>query len=346
VSEPSEFRHRRFRRILRTLTAGVFLLLGIAAAGLWRETRPVTSANGDAAPRVVIIPTGESAWGIGRRLAGAGVVRSDWVVVFVARVLEVADRMQAGEYAVRPTQSVAEIVQIMARGESIQHRVTIPEGYTAAQIAGVLADAGLGNRERFLDLALRGGHRLARPTLADLPGGSLEGYLFPDTYLFSRGLDEASIIGRFLDRFDAKVSPQIREAARVRGLTLHQLLIVASMIEREARVPEERPVIAGVIYNRLNRGMRLEIDATVLYALGNHKPVVTLEDLGVESPYNTYRRVGLPPGPIANPGLASIVAAAAPTDVPFLYYVRKPDGRHHFSRTFHEHLDAVRRYRP
>ncbi len=111
-------------------------------------------------------------------------------------------------------------------------------------------------------------------------------------------------------------------------------------------MPDERPVIAGVIYNRLARGMRLEIDATVLYALGRHKSTLTSADLEVESPYNTYRRGGLPPGPIANPGLASIAAAAAPAEVPFLYYVLTPDGRHHFSRTFQEHMQAVRRYRP
>jgi UPF0755 protein len=117
------------------------------------------------------------------------------------------------------------------------------------------------------------------------------------------------------------------------------------MVEREAQVPDERPVVAAVIYNRLARGMRLEIDATVLYALGEHKSVVTLKDLEVDSPYNTYRREGLPPGPIANPGLAAIAAAASPVDVPYLFYVLRPDGRHHFSRTLPEHLDAVRRYR-
>jgi UPF0755 protein len=111
-------------------------------------------------------------------------------------------------------------------------------------------------------------------------------------------------------------------------------------------VPDERRVIAAVIYNRLSRGMRLEIDATVLYALGEHKPVVTLRDLEVDSPYNTYRREGLPPGPIANPGMAAITAASSPAKVPYLFYVLRPDGRHHFSRTLAEHLDAVRRYRP
>lgn len=345
MSEGQDHRRRRGVCALRIVIAGAaFLTAAVLALGWW-EMRPVAAPGASAAPVTVIIPPGEPAAAIGRRLAGAGLVRSPWTVVAAARLLGVADRLRHGEYALSPSQSAIEMVRILARGESVQHRVTVPEGYTVVQIADVLAAAGLVDRGRFLALALRGGRRFERPTLAGLPSGSLEGYLFPDTYHFTRGLDEAAVVERFLDRFDARVDPALREAARARGLTLHELLTVASMIEREARVPDERPVIAGVIYNRLTRGMRLEIDATVLYALGEHRTVVTFKDLEVESPYNTYRRAGLPPGPIANPGLDSIRAAAAPADVPFLYYVLRPDGRHHFSRTLNEHLDAVRRYR-
>lgn len=267
-------------------------------------------------------------------------------MVAAARLLGVASRLRHGEYALSPAQGALEIVRIIARGESIQHRVTIPEGYTVLQIAQALGDAGLVDRERFVALALRGGKSISHPALRDLPSESLEGYLFPDTYQFTRGWGEEVVLGQFLDRFEERVGPDLRAAASARGLSLHQLLTVASMIEREARLPDERRVISGVIHNRLRLGMRLEIDATVLYALGEHKPVVTARDLEVDSPYNTYRHQGLPPGPIANPGLASIAAAANPADVPYLYYVLKPDGSHHFSRTLPEHLQAVRRYRP
>lgn len=318
--------------------------MGLAGV-IWCLVRPVVPASGAAEPRAVVIPRGATAREVGQRLADAGLVRSPWAVVLVARAVGVAGGLRHGEYALRPTQSAVEIVRAIARGEHVQHRVTIPEGYTVVQVADVLASAGLVGHQRFLDLALRAGRRLAHPTLADLPTNSLEGYLFPDTYQFTRGLDEETVLARLLDTFDAKVGPQIRQAAAVRGLSLHALITIASMIEREAKVPDERPIIAGVIYNRLARGMRLEIDATVLYALGEHREVVTLRDLEVDSPYNTYRRTGLPPGPIANPGLAAIEAAARPADVPYLYYVLRPDGRHHFSRTFEEHLNAVRRYR-
>lgn len=324
------------------MVVGVVFLLAASAGVVWWQVRPV----GEGTARTVVIPPGTTTREIGERLASAGLVRGPRVLMIAALVRGATGRLRHGEYAFAPSQSALEIVDILVRGESILHRVTIPEGFTVRQIADAFTGAGLVDRHRFLDLALRGGRSLARPTLAELPIDSLEGYFFPDTYALPRGLDEAAVIGHLLDRFDAMVGPDVRAAARARGLTLHHLLTVASMIEREARVPGERAVIAGVIYNRLTRGLRLEIDATVLYALGRHKEVLTTADLAVPSPYNTYRHVGLPPGPIANPGLASIAAAAAPADVSYLYYVRRPDGSHQFSRTFQEHRDAVRRYRP
>lgn len=306
------------------------------------EVRPV----GGGASRIVVIPPGASTWQIGERLAQAGVIRSPRALVVAARLRGASGRLRHGEYALAPTQSALHIVDILSRGQGLLHRVTIPEGYTIRQIADALASARLVQRDRFVDLATRRGRSFTRPMLADLPIDSLEGYLFPDTYHLPRSLDEEAVIGAMLDRFDQAVGPSIHAAARARGLTLHQLLTVASMVEREAQVPSERAVIAGVIYNRLAQGMRLEIDATVLYALGRHKDTVTLADLAVDSPYNTYRREGLPPGPIANPGVASMTAAASPIQTPYLFYVLRPDGTHHFSRTLAEHQAAVRRYRP
>jgi UPF0755 protein len=343
VDGVSTSRPRGAGRAGRVAAAGAVCVMLLASV-LWWQIRPVSRV--DARPRTVVIPQGATARTIGALLADAGVARRAWAVVLVARALGVAERLRHGEYALRPDQSTPEIVRLLARGETVRHRVTIPEGSTVAQVADLLAAEGLVDRDRFLALALREGRRIGRPILADLPIDSVEGYLFPDTYDFTRGLDEAAVLGRFLDHLDAKLDPALRTAAAARGWSLHDLLTVASMIEREAQVPDERPVVAGVIVNRLARGMRLEIDATVLYALGSHKAALALRDLDVDSPYNTYRRAGLPPGPIANPGLAAITAAAHPAEVPYLYYVLRPDGRHHFSRTYEEHLRAVRRYRP
>lgn len=318
-------RLRRAVLLAGTAVAGAVFLGAGAAALLWWEMRP---PGGPDRFRTVVVPQGETTWQIGRRLAEARVVRSARAVVVASKLRRVDGRLRSGEYALSPAQSAWQIVGILARGEAILHRLTIPEGYTVTQIADALAEAELADRGRFLDLALRS-----------------EGYLFPDTYLLPRGLGEEALIARFLGRFDAVIGADLREAARARGMSLHQLVTVASMIEREARVPVERAVIAGVIYNRLRLGMRLEIDATVLYALGRHKAELSFADLAVDSPYNTYRNHGLPPGPIANPGLAAVAAAAAPAETPFLYYVLRPDGSHHFSRTLSEHQDAVRRYR-
>ncbi|MBI3998303.1 MAG: endolytic transglycosylase MltG [Armatimonadetes bacterium] len=328
--------------IRRIAVAGV-VFLAAAAGAVWWEVRPV-GGSGD--QRIVLIPHGASTRQIGDRLVEARVVRSRAAFMLALALRQANGRLRHGEYALRPTQSALEIVDVLVRGETVIHRVTIPEGYTARQIADALAREGLVDPDRFLLTALTQARRFARPALPDLPIDSLEGYLFPDTYHLTRGLDEADVIAVLVDRFERAVGADLQAAAQARGLTFHQLLTVASMIEREARVPAERPVVASVIYNRLSRDMRLEIDATVLYALGRHKEVITADDLAVDSPYNTYRYTGLPPGPIANPGLAAIAAAAHPAQTPYLYYVLKPDGSHHFSRTLEEHLAAIRRYRP
>ncbi len=316
---------RRAVLLAGTAIAGAAFLGLCAGALLWCMMRPV---GGPGPARTVVLTPGQTTSQIGAALVQAGLVRSARAVVLAARLQRADGRLRHGEYALDPGQGAWQIVRVLARGEAVLHRLTIPEGFTVAQIADELARTGLGDRGRFLEMAQ-----------------GLEGYLFPDTYLLPRGLGEEAIIERMRARFNDVVGPELRKAARERGLSLQALVTVASMIEREARVPEERPVIAGVIYNRLRLGMRLEIDATVLYALGRHKTELALADLGVESPYNTYRHAGLPPGPIANPGLAAISAAAAPAETPFLFYVLRPDGSHHFSRTLREHQEAVRRYR-
>jgi UPF0755 protein len=331
-------------RIIKSVTAAVSVAGALTAALAWTYLRPADAS--DHRPRTVVIAPGTSTRDIGRRLVEAGLVRHPLVVVAVARALGVAGGLRAGEYAFAPAQGPVQIVRDIAQGASIQHRVTIPEGYTASQIVDVLAEVGLGDRAALTELVTAGAPRLTWGRLTPPPDGRLEGYLFPDTYAFTRGSDEAVVLQRLVDRLAEQLDPTFEAAARRLGLSLHQLLTVASMIERETKVPEERATVAGVIYNRLRRQMPLQIDATVLYALGRHKSVVTLRDLEVDSAYNTYRRSGLPPGPISSPGLSSIQAAAAPADVPYLYYVLKPDGRHHFSRTLEEHREAVRRFRP
>jgi len=326
---------------VRLIAVGLVGALALAGAFVVLTLQPVADRG---AAQVTIIPPGASLREIAGQLRAAGLIRSPLAFIVAARLRGWSGALRHGEYALSPAMSTLEILERLARGDVILHRVTIPEGYTIAQIAATLAAQGLADQEAFLQLARQEGLTFRLPGLP--LRSNLEGYLFPDTYFFPRGLPPRQIVETMLRRFAERVPAALRaEAARV-GLSLHTVVTVASMVERETRMPAERPVIAGVIYNRLRRGWRLEIDATVLYALGRHAERVTAADLQVDSPYNTYRHAGLPPGPISNPGLAAIVAAVRPAAVPYLFYVLRPDGSHEFSRTLEEHQRAVRRWRP
>ena len=327
------------RHIAAAVVVGALALAGafiVASAALQPAAR-------EARQQVVVIPPGASLSQIAALLADAGVLRSPTAFVVAARVRGVGGRLQWGEYLLSAAMSPLEILDRLARGQVLLHRVTIPEGYTAVQIADLLAKAGLAEREAFLRLVREEGDSFALDFLEGRR--DLEGYLFPDTYAFPRGLPPRQIVQAMLARFDQRVTPALRREIRAQGVTLHEALTIASMVEREARLAAERPVIAGVIYNRLRRGWRLEIDATVLYALGRSNGPLTAADLLVDSPYNTYRQTGLPPGPISNPGLAAIEAAARPAVTPYLFYVLRPDGSHAFSSTLQEHQRNVRRWR-
>jgi UPF0755 protein len=327
------------RRVAVVALLGALAVAGASAVGA-ALLRPVAS---DGPAQAILIPPGESLPAIAARLYAAGLIRSPLAFVGAARLRRLDDRLQSGEYLLTPAMSTIEILEKIARGQVLLHRVTIPEGYTAAQIADAVAQAGVADRAAFLRVVQRDGGPFG---LDFLEGRSnLEGYLFPDTYYFPRGLPVRQVALAMLTRFGEQVTPELRARMRSRGLSLHQVLTVASLVEREAKIPVERAIIAGVIYNRLRLGWRLEIDATVLYALGRHREQITAADLLVDSPYNTYRYVGLPPGPICSPGLAAIEAAAQPAETPYLFYVLRRDGSHAFSRTFEEHQRAVRRWR-
>ncbi|MBN2126167.1 MAG: endolytic transglycosylase MltG, partial [Deltaproteobacteria bacterium] len=221
----------------------------------------------------------------------------------------------------------------------IAHPVTIPEGLTASQIGALLEEKGLADKGGFLDL-------IRDPRLIKdygLRGDSLEGYLYPDTYHFARGIPVQRIIDTMVKRFHELVDP-LQDRARQVGMELEEVISLASIVEKETGLARERPLIASVFLNRLKRGMRLESDPTVIYGLKDFDGNLTREDLRHNTPYNTYTRRGLPPGPIANPGLDSIRAVLSPAETNYLYFVSKNDGSHHFSATLAEHNRAVVKY--
>jgi UPF0755 protein len=326
------------------VAAAIVAAVLVLAVALWAGARIVLApVDPDGTERVVVIRRGTTTSEIGKQLQDAGLVRSAFHFTLAARIRRAAHSLREGEYRFSPSMPLLRIVDVLARGEVVLHPVTIPEGFTADQVARTLARAGLGDANRLRALVRSGAGQFEYNFLEGASGGSLEGYLFPDTYLLPRFLDEREVVRRFLAEFARTAVPLWRGAGMPRSL--HEIVTVASIVEREAQVPGDRELIAGVIYNRLARGWRLEVDATVLYALGEHKAIVTYEDLKVDSPYNTYLHAGLPPGPIANPGVGAIRAALHPARTEFFFYVARPDGSHAFSRTLSEHLSNVRRYR-
>ena len=281
-----------------------------------------------------------------RRIAGqlyeAGVIRHPLPFVLFAKVRGMAPRLQAGEYVLSANMSPAEILDALYLGKVKHHTLTVPEGATLRDIANLVEAADLGSRERVIELGSDSGFieslGLSVPTL--------EGYLFPDTYYLTRDMGVAGLLTVMVRTMDRNYPPEIAARAGELGLSKHAVITLASLIEKEAQLDSERELISAVFHNRLRRGMRLQCDSTVIYALGEaFHGNLRKADLKIDSAYNTYRHGGLPPGPIANPGKRSIAAAVSPADVKFLYFVAtRQNGAHHFSDTLKEHNRAVRRY--
>jgi UPF0755 protein len=325
------------RPLLIALVALVGAIALAAAVVGWLifgdRSRPV-------APVTVDVTPGYGIGRIGAQLEDAGVVRSATTLKYYATLRGVASRVNAAEYEFPPNQTLAEVVdRLAAGGRPPVVWVTIPEGYTAREIARRLDAAHITSAAAFEDVAAH------NSLLIDgaLTRG-LEGYLYPDTYQVRRGSAAQDVASLMTDQFRKKLPRDAARLARRLGYSLPEIVTLASIIEREAKVDAERRLMAGVYYNRLRRGMPLEVDATIEYALPYHKTVLHYRDLEVDSPYNTYTHSGLPPTPIANPGIRSIDAALHPAHTDYLYYVYAGNGRHHFSRTLQEQQDAVRRY--
>ena len=299
------------------------------------------------------INPGETASTIAQRLQRQGLVSDAQLFLWLVRYRGVDAQLEAGEYELRANMSLDEIVESLQHGRLREVSVTIPEGKRAEEVAALLEERGLAQSEEFLRLVRSGTGDYG--FLADRPEGapsSLEGYLFPETYRIPADYDARGIVDLMLATFDERFSPEMRQAAAEKGMTIHEVVTLASVVEREAVVPEERPLIASVYLNRLEQGMYLQSDPTVQYALGYQEdvgqwwkiPMSLEEDVLVDSPYNTYMYPGLPPGPICNPGLASIQAMLEPAETTYLFFFSKFDGSHAFAETYEEHLQNQELY--
>ena len=323
----------------------VFVLSTYLSARAADLTAPVGT---DPTPMAFSVQPDESAAAIANRLAAQGLVREARLIHYYLRYTGLDQHIAAGDFVLRRTMTIAEIASALTNASDHEIGVRLFEGWRREQIAQALsANAALNvSPEDFTALTgPNGAHLNNYSFLGDLPAGaSLEGFLFPDTYLFRPGATASDVVNRMLANFEARLPADYRASIAAHGLTLYQAITIASLVEREAVMDDERPLIASVILNRLVIGQPLEIDATVQYALGapDHwwPPVSGLDFRSITSPYNTYAIAGLPAGPIANPGLSSILAAAHPADTQYLYYRARCDGskRHAFAATYAEHL--------
>ena len=335
------------RRLVR---GAAVALLALAVAGIAvtlaarsELLRPYAGWSGTTHVDVTLEP-GLGAGAMVDRLAAAGVLRSPWTARVWLRLRGTARSLQAGEYRFERPASALEVLARLAAGDVLLHPVTVPEGLSIAEVAARVAETGLAERSALLT-AFRDPSAIRD---LDPKAPDLEGYLFPETYHFARGTSAERIAAAFVERFRATALPEIGAAAAAVELSLREIVVLASLIEEETSLPEERPLVAQVFHNRLRRGMLLQCDPTVRYALeraGRPVPVLRTVDLAFDSPWNTYRYGGLPPGPIANPGLDSLRAAVGPTPGELLYFVAAPGGGHRFSRDLAGHESAVGAWR-
>jgi UPF0755 protein len=325
-----------WRALALAVILGLSATIGVVA---WLAFTPTPAVQ--AGPLVVEVPAHEGVLGIATRLADAGVVRSRMAFLALTAGRGQIRHLKAGEYEIPRDASTLDIVDLLASGRVRQHTILHPEGGTIGELARALEADRLARADDVVRAA--SDERLRRAL--DVGGASLEGYLFPDTYQFVRGMSAEEMLGRMVQRLRSKLTPELLARARARGLDVHQLLTLASIIEREAVDPEEQRLISAVFWNRLRVDMPLQADPTVQYAVAKERRALTRADLATDHPYNTYVRHGLPPGPIASPGLGAIEAAVDPAPVKYLYFVARDDRRHYFSMTVAEHHAAVLRYR-
>jgi len=326
------------KKTIVIIITGIFIIIlagFITGAGFF-FTRPVKDIGED---QVITLKEGMSLKEISINLEQRGLIRSKMAFMVWARIMGYSRKIKAGEYRLNPSMAAIKVMEILTKGVIITHPITIPEGFSIQQIAEVLSEQDLALKDEFIAYALKNDS----PSIYGIKAPSLEGYLYPDTYFFAKGQTVTSIIDVMINRFK-EIASHLNEKIQESGMSLNEVVTLASIIEKETGKAEERPLIASVFLNRLRKRMRLESDPTVIYGIKDFSGNLKRKDLSTLTPYNTYLIRGLPPGPIASPGSESIKAVLYPDKTDFLYFVSKNDGSHYFSKTLTEHNRAVYRY--
>ncbi|MDR7865273.1 MAG: endolytic transglycosylase MltG [Sporomusaceae bacterium] len=324
--------------LILLIIAGVFAIL--AGSAVYSFAKPVNAAAGDAV--MVVVKPGMTTQAIGELLYEKGLIKNVLLFRIVAKLEGAEGSLKAGEYALSKAMTVNEMIGKLTRGETAYKQFTIPEGFTIDQIAAFLEKNNLASAAKYKTFAAGyAPYDYINP--AANAKYKAEGFVFPDTYRIAAGTNEEQLVKMMMSQFDSQFTPAMRQRAAELGLSVREVVILASLVEKEAQVAAERPVIAGVFMRRLKLEMPLQSCATIQYILGYPKPELTVQDTELPSPYNTYQNMGLPPGPIASPGLAAIKAVLNPADTDYLYFFANKDGSHVFSRTYDEHLAAINR---
>ncbi|MDR3288061.1 MAG: endolytic transglycosylase MltG [Peptococcaceae bacterium] len=324
----------------------VILLVFFAAAIWWSESlRPYAAAEEEAEVEVLTIYPGMQVSQIAEELESRNLIRSARVFRYLAKLRNVDALLRSGDYSVSQALTPQQVIdKLLQEPEMGTVRVTIPEGFTTEQIANTLTQKELGSKATFYQAIAE--EEFSYTFLAGAPAGEkrLDGFLFPDTYFWTENAAPREILDKFLQRFQLELTAEAQARLQSLNLSVREWVTLASLVEKEAQMPEDRPVIAAVFMNRLDKKMKLESCATIQYVLGTPKAKLYEKDLQIPSPYNTYLHEGLPPGPIASPGHAALEAVLYPADTEFLFFLAKGDGYHVFAKTFAEHLQNQRTY--
>ena len=322
-----------FFAIILTISGLVFFLFDL-------KNYADTPLNNDKTEKTIQICHGQGLGAVAQSLTEAGIIKKPFKFKLIARFKDFDKHIKAGEYLLHSSMSPLEILKIINKGKVLLYGLTIPEGYSMQQIAVLAANAGFGSEKDFMKL-FTDTHMVSSK---GFEGKTFEGYLFPDTYYFPKNAGPESIITAMTSRFQSVFTSKWEERAKEMNMSVHQIVTLASIIEKETGAAKERPVISSVFHNRLKKNMRLQSDPTVIYAIPDFNGNLTKKHLKNKTPYNTYKIKGLPPGPIANPGRESLKAALWPADTKYLYFVAKGDKTHEFSTNLKAHNRAVRKY--
>ena len=323
------------------IVAVILILIAFTFVRIWWDY-PITPLSNNQGTKKIKIPKGIGLRAAAFLLESEGIVTHPYYFILMCKLNRSSPLIKAGEYELRASITPLEVFQILEKGEYRKHYITIPEGYTLNQIAKLLVKEQLINQDKF--------SRLARDRefikSLKIDASSLEGYLFPDSYEFTKESGEVFILKKMVSRFNEVFNDDFKRRTAELKLSVHKVVTLASLIEKEARTAEEKGIVSAVYYNRLKKNMLLQCDPTIIYLLDNNfDGILKNSYLDINSPYNTYKYPGLPPGPIANSGKESILAALYPAKENYLYFVSTNDGHHKFSNTYAEHLVAVKEFR-